>query len=310
MDARIYSEKTINSIRSHLEKNESKFITYPKFVFLCGKAIDGQYEKTNRGILDNYLKKQSEDIFIVLSEQLWEDGFDSNIDLLTFEEFLAEISDAIILFCESPGSYCELGAFAYANKLFSDKLVVVIDEKYRGAKSFIMTGPVAKAEQDGATIVYAQLEDKGLLSSKELRNMVREKIEQFSSKTATLNRRKCNVDQEQVLISSFVVELLECIKLLQPISKKDLVEIYKKIKGFSYFTFVKRDGDKFHNTIKYDYIIKLLSTVGLIKIEGDIITTTAYSKTQSLMLRYYGNGENKERNKLLCKKYRYGGTNT
>ena len=39
MDARIYSEKTINSIRSHLEKNESKFITYPKFVFLCGKAI-------------------------------------------------------------------------------------------------------------------------------------------------------------------------------------------------------------------------------------------------------------------------------
>lgn len=198
MDARIYSEKTINSIRSHLEKNESKFITYPKFVFLCGKAIEGQYEKTNRGILDNYLKKQSQDIFIVLSEQLWEDGFDSTIDLLTFEEFLAEISDAIILFCESPGSYCELGAFAYANKLFSDKLVVVIDEKYRGAKSFIMTGPVAKAEQDGATIVYAQLEDKGLLASKELRDMVREKIKQFSAKTAPLNRRKCNVDQEQI----------------------------------------------------------------------------------------------------------------
>ena len=106
------------------------------------------------------------------------------------------------------------------------------------------------------------------------------------------------------------MELLECIKLLQPISKKDLVELYKRIKGFSSFTFVKRDGDKFHNTIKYDYIIKLLSTVELIKTEDDIITTTEYSKTQSLMLRYYGNGENKERNKLLCKKYRYGGTNT
>ena len=173
-----------------------------------------------------------------------------------------------------------------------------------------MTGPVAKAKQDGATIVYAQLENKGLLASKELRDMVREKVEQFSSKTATSNRRKCNTDQEQVLISSFIVELLECIKLLQPISKKDLVDIYKRIKGFSFFTFVKRDGDKFHNTIKYDYIIKLLSTVGLIKIEDDIITTTEYSKTQSLMLRYYGNGENRERNKLLCKKYRYRGTST
>ena len=77
--------------------------------------------------MQNYLQKQSEDIFIVLSERLWEESFNSNIDLLTFEEFLAEISDVIVLFCESPGSYCELGAFAYANKLFSDKLVIVID---------------------------------------------------------------------------------------------------------------------------------------------------------------------------------------
>lgn len=308
MDSRIYSEKTLASIKSHLEKNESKFITYPKFIFLCGKAIDGQYEKTNRGILQNYLQKQSEDIFIVLSERLWEESFNSNIDLLTFEEFLAEISDVIVLFCESPGSYCELGAFAYANKLFSDKLVIVIDEQYKEAKSFIMTGPVAKAKQDGATIVYAQLEGKGLLASKELRDMVREKVKQFSSKTATLNRRKCNTVQDQILISSFIVELLECIKLLQPISKSDLVELYKIIKGFSHFTFVKRDGDAFHNEIKYDYIIKLLSNVGLIKIVHDIITTTEYSKTQNLMLRYYGNGENKERNKLLCRKYRYGGT--
>ena len=308
MDSRIYSEKTLASIKSHLEKNESKFITYPKFIFLCGKAIDGQYEKTNRGILQNYLQKQSEDIFIVLSERLWEESFNSNIDLLTFEEFLAEISDAIVLFCESPGSYCELGAFAYANKLFSDKLVIVIDEQYKEAKSFIMTGPVAKAKQDGATIVYAQLGGKCLLASKKLRDMVREKVKQFSSKTATLNRRKCNTVQDQILISSFIVELLECIKLLQPISKSDLVELYKIIKGFSHFTFVKRDGDAFHNEIKYDYIIKLLSNVGLIKIVHDIITTTEYSKTQNLMLRYYGNGENKERNKLLCRKYRYGGT--
>ena len=308
MDSRIYSEKTLASIKSHLEKNESKFITYPKFIFLCGKAIDGQYEKTNRGILQNYLQKQSEDIFIVLSERLWEESFNSNIDLLTFEEFLAEISDAIVLFCESPGSYCELGAFAYANKLFSDKLVIVIDEQYKEAKSFIMTGPVAKAKQDGATIVYAQLGGKGLLASKELRDMVREKVKQFSSKTATLNRRKCNTVQDQILISAFIVELLECIKLLQHISKRDIVEIYKIIKGFSHFTFVKRDGDAFHNEIKYDYIIKLLSNVGLIKIVHDIITTTEYSKTQNLMLRYYGNGENKERNKLLCRKYRYGGT--
>lgn len=137
--------------------------------------------------------------------------------------------------------------------------------------------------------------------------MVREKIKLFSSKSATINQRKRNTFEDRVMVSSFIVELLECIKLLQPISKRDLAEIYKKIKGFSSFTFVKRDGNRFHNQIRYDYIIKLLCTVGLIKSNNDIITTNKYSKTQNLMLKYYGNGENKERNKLLCKKYRYGG---
>ena len=145
-------------MKSHLDNDTNKFITYPKFVFLCGAAYsENEYDKTNRGVIDKYLKSKSDDIFIVLSERLWEDSFDSNIDLLTFEEFLAEVSDAIILFVESPGSFCELGAFAYAEKLFSDKLIIVIDEKYNGDKSFIITGPTAKAKKDGAKVIYAPL---------------------------------------------------------------------------------------------------------------------------------------------------------
>lgn len=118
-------------MKSHLDNDTNKFITYPNS-FLCGAAYsENDYDKTNRGVIDKYLKSKSDDIFIVLSERLWEDSFDSNIDLLTFEEFLAEVSDAIILFVESPGSFCELGAFAYAEKLFSDKLIIVIDENTR-----------------------------------------------------------------------------------------------------------------------------------------------------------------------------------
>ena len=307
MDDRVYSQKTIDRIRSHLEKNESKFITYPKFVFLCGKKPETD-ETTNRIILQNYIQSQIEDVCIVLSEQLWEEDFDSDIDLLTFEEFLAEISDVIILFCESAGSYCELGAFSYANKLFSDKLVIVNDIKYKGEKSFITNGPLAKAKKDGATIIYAQLESKALLSSKDLRDLVRKMVDDFSSKTATMNRRKRNTNPDQVLISSFIVELLECIKLLQPIAKNDLIELYKRIKGFTSFSFVKRNGEKYHNTIRSDYIFKLLTKVGLIIVDDGVVTTPVYQKTQNLMLRYYGRGENKERNKLLCRKYRYKDT--
>lgn len=308
MDSRIYSNKMISSMKSHLDNNANKFITYPKFVFLCGAAYSpAEYYKSNRGIVDKYLKSKSEDIFIVLSEKLWEDSFCSNIDLLTFEEFLAEVSDTIILFVESPGSFCELGAFAYAEKLFSDKLIIVIDEKYKEDKSFIITGPTAKAQKDGAKVIYASLSSTGLLASAEIRKIIDKIVYEFSSKSAVSNKRKPNNNEEHISINTFIIELLELIKIVQPISRKDLIEIYKEVKNFSAFKFVKKDGTNFHNEIKYDYIIKLLETVGLIELNGNIISTTKYKRAQSLMFEYPKKSENQERNRLLCRKYRYRG---
>lgn len=307
MDSRIYSAKMIENMRSHLDNTVSHFITYPKFVFLCGAAYkDCGYENTNRGITDKYLRRKSDDVYIVLSEKLWEDSFDSNIDLLTFEEFLAEVSDSIILYVESPGSFCELGAFAYADKLFSDKLIIVIDEKYNGDKSFIITGPTAKALKDGAKVIYAPLGGTGLLSSFELRSALDEKLQDFQSKSSILNKRTPNHDENHVLVNSFILELLELIKILQPISRRDLIDVYKLVKGFSVFKFVKKDGSPYHNEIKIDYIFKLLESVGLIKINDNIITSQQL-KSQTLMFTYSKKAENQERNKLLCRKYRYRG---
>lgn len=307
MNSQIYSAKMIENMRSHLDNTVSRFITYPKFVFLCGAAYAScGYENTNRGITDKYLRRKSDDIFIVLSEKLWEDSFDLNIDLLTFEEFLAEVSDSIILFVESPGSFCELGAFAYAEKLFSDKLIVVIDEKFKGDKSFIITGPTAKALKDGAKVIYAPLDGTGLLSSFELRSALDEKLQDFKSKSSMRNKRTPNQVEDKVLVNSFILELLELINILQPISKRDLIDVYKLVKGFSVFSFIKKDGTSFHNEIKIDYIIKLLKTVGLIGIKDDFITGKQ-TKSQPLMFTYSKNAANQERNKLLCRKYRYRG---
>lgn len=309
MDSRIYSNDMICHMRLFLDNNATKFITYPKFVFLCGKAFlsSDEYDKSNRGIIDKYLTTKSKDVFIVLSEKLWEDSFNSSIDLLTFEEFLAEVSDVIILFVESPGSFCELGAFAYADKLFSGKLIIVIDEKYKEDKSFIITGPTAKAKKDGAEVIYAPLLGTGLLSSADLRKVIDKKLYEFASKNDANNKRIPNQSDGKLFVNTFIIELLELIRILQPVSRKDLIEIYKKVKGISSFRFVKKDGEDFHNEIKYDYIIKLLENVGIINLNGDIIATDKYKKSQSLMFRYPKKIENKERNKLLCKKYRYRG---
>ncbi len=305
----IYSDKMIADLRAHLDEESNKFITYPKFVFLCGAAYsnDEEYRKTNRGIIEKYLKTKSDDVFIVLSEKLWEDSFDSNIDLLTFEEFLAEISDSIILFVESPGSFCELGAFAYADKLFADKLIIVIDEKYENDKSFIITGPAAKAKKDGAKIIYAPIGGKGLLSSFALRNAIDEKTKDFASKTSGVNKRTSNKCEDEVSINSFIIELIELIKILQPVSRKDLIDIYKKVKEFSAFKFIKKDGNDYHNEIKIDYIFKLLETVGIIKTEDGFISLYTHYKSQHLMFNYPKKAENRERNRLICRKYRYRG---
>lgn len=302
-------EKQIQSIRNHLESRDSKYITYPKFVFLCGKAFDknieGSYWNTNRGRIHRYLGQLLPDINIVLSEQLWEDGFDSAIDLLTFEDFLAEVSDAIILFVESPGSFCELGAFAYADSLFSDKMIIVLDEKRRENRSFIATGPVLKALGNGSKIVYAEIEDGALLASAELRSAIMDLTNKIKSKVSAINKRVIN-KTANVYIGAFIPEMLEIIRLVQPIKSTDLIQLYKDIKGFETFTFVKRNGKSFSREIQVKYIWKLLEVSNIVQIESGYISLIDYLKTQNFMLKYSGNAMERERNRIICRKYRYG----
>lgn len=252
------------------------------------------------------MKKLLPDVHIVLSEDLWEDGFNDSIDLLSFEEFLAEVSDAIILFVESPGAFCELGAFAYADALFSDKLFIVMDEKYRDSQSFISTGPVLKAKENGSKVVYAQIENGALLASNELRTEMLALTETVKTKRSAMNKRTINNDENRVNISSFILEILELLRLSQPITSTDLIQLYKEIKGFKSFTFVKRNGEKFKPEVKTGYIWKLLKNAGILKEIAPYMILSNCDKTQHMMLKYYGNAMERERNRLICRKYRYG----
>lgn len=310
MNTRVYNDIQIESIRAHLDSRDSRYITYPKFVFLCGKGFDrgvkDSYWTSNRGTIHRYMKRLLPDLNIVLSEQLWDDGFDSNIDLLTFEEFLAEVSDAIILFVESPGSFCELGAFAYADSLFGDKMIIVVDEKHRNSRSFISTGPVLKAADNGSKIVYAEISNGALLASSELRDAITQLADSIKSRISSINKRRINRTANCVYISSFIPEILEMVRIAQPITSSDLIQLYKTVKGFDRFTLVKRNGEEFSREIKINYIWKLLEKAEIIKSDATYITLCNYTKTQSFMLKYSGNAIERERNRIICRKYRYG----
>lgn len=145
-----------------------------------------------------------------------------------------------------------------------------------------------------------------LLSSPELRTEILNLTQKLKSKHSQVNKRVANINRDQVYISSFLVEILEIIRLAQPISSSDLLQLYKEIKQFDSFTLVKRDGSKFKREIKFKYILKLLETAKIIEIESSIIKFPNYEKTQHLMFKYFGTGIERERNRIICRKYRYG----
>lgn len=109
-------------------------------LFLCGGASGKDY-MSNRDQLRKRLEKNDkisifypEDMFMELLSR-------KKYDLLTLESFLADNSDLILIVCESPGSFAELGAFVN-NERTLNKVVVLIQTKYKNAKSFIIQGPV------------------------------------------------------------------------------------------------------------------------------------------------------------------------
>lgn len=109
-------------------------------VFLCG-AASTKDKKSVRDSLRQILTKTKrlsilypEDLFMELLNR-------KKYDLLTLEKFLATNSDFIVVVCESPGSFTELGAFVNNNDTV-DKVIVLLQTKYKNAKSFIRQGPV------------------------------------------------------------------------------------------------------------------------------------------------------------------------
>lgn len=109
-------------------------------LFLCGAA--STKEKTSyRDIIRGKLEDNA-NLSILYPEDMFMEMLNrKKYDLLTLEKFLASNSDIILIVCESPGSFTELGAFVNNNETL-EKVVVLLQTKYKNAKSFIRQGPV------------------------------------------------------------------------------------------------------------------------------------------------------------------------
>jgi hypothetical protein len=113
-------------------------------IFLVGAARSASVSLRGRIRQELAGKPRVPGFDVYYPEELFEEmlgGGDRGADLLQLENLLAESVHAVVIVLESEGAIAELGAFANHDKL-KDRLVVVVDKKYRREKSFIMLGPV------------------------------------------------------------------------------------------------------------------------------------------------------------------------
>ena len=106
-------------------------------LFLCGAASTKE-KKSNRDIIRSRLEN-NDNLSILYPEDMFMEMLNrKKYDLLTLEKFLASNSDIILIVCESPGSFTELGAFVN-NRVSSIKrsiwLIQDSAQRNRGCRS-------------------------------------------------------------------------------------------------------------------------------------------------------------------------------
>ncbi len=134
-------------------------------IFLCGggDAAQANFRRALGKHLSNIVSKYSyrvyypEDMFVelILGHKRY--------DLLTLENLLARNVHCVVILLESPGTLTELGAFANHDGL-KDKLVIVLDPKYKKHPSFIVRGPIRYLKTNTySKILYSVMDENNLV---------------------------------------------------------------------------------------------------------------------------------------------------
>lgn len=244
-------------------------------LFLCGAASTKE-KISYRDIIRSKLEDNS-NLSILYPEDMFMEMLNrKKYDLLTLEKFLANNSDIILIVCESPGSFTELGAFVN-NSDTLEKVVILLQTKYKNTKSFIRLGPVehVRMKNKNSIIYFNHNIDEAIDKIKKyLKNRFRYLgYKRKESKIKDLN-----------LISGQYYFIILLLYFYQELSVKMLVDNLKKLYKMKY------NIEEFD--IIYSSEIKRLFKEGLIKKEEPSEKVIQYKLTDkgydfaSLLLSY------------------------
>jgi hypothetical protein len=135
-------------------------------VLLCGGEVGSIIETTPKSLRDAFIRAEGHSKvknFNVLRIEDIQEFFEKDcpyIDLVAFETDIALICELVILFCESPGSFTELGCFSMITEIY-EKIIVIIQSHYLSQSTFITKGPVANLKREYPKSVFS-IVDRGI----------------------------------------------------------------------------------------------------------------------------------------------------
>ncbi len=242
MDSSIYTDKAVDVLKKHIRKKRSQE-DRPILIFPCGgNGKDCKARDELRSAIENSEDVRLRNTILLSAENIAKTPVLSSLNLLEQEALISDIADIILIFCESVGSFIELGAFTVL-KSSTEITTVVIDSKYRNSESFLNNGPVkliAGNKQPLSKVFYANL--KCPLGSIELNYFIRslrDAVKEYENrlwhrtKSQGTKKKAISNDGQKVDVGSFAHEMFDLISLLGPIDEKTLIELYLMLKGFS-----------------------------------------------------------------------------
>jgi hypothetical protein len=127
----------------HLLKNGFSILRQSNIVFVCGgnerTHMRWRFERVFQKLLPDYEFFKPE----FAMTNYFTMGDSEPFDIADFESLVGDLSLAIVLFPEAPGSFAELGYFSGQPDLAS-KVVLAMDANHQRSDSFISLGPATK----------------------------------------------------------------------------------------------------------------------------------------------------------------------
>ena len=141
------ARELLKRVAQSFRADDTYILNDSNIVFVCGGPMQPpamrprfcEYAKTNLAHLRVFLAETAQKDYVSHPGSEFQ-------NVAEFEDIIGEVSECVILFPESPGSYAELGYFA-KNKDLRKKLLVVNNEKLQGQDSFIALGPIKLIDQ-------------------------------------------------------------------------------------------------------------------------------------------------------------------